>query len=106
MERYLTPEEQRLERAKKRVKQLKGYYKHLMAYVVVNIILILINYINLDDGEEFLRFSTFQTAFFWGIGLFFHTINVFGKGYFLGNDWEEKKIKEFMDKNQNTTKWE
>ena len=106
MDRYLTPDEQKLERAKKRVKQIKGYYKHLMVYIIVNIILIAMEYINLDEGEVFFRFSNFQTAFFWGIGLLFHTINVFGKDFFLGNDWEEKKIKELMDKNQNTTKWE
>ncbi len=59
-----------------------------------------------EENEEYFKFSTFSTLFFWGIGLAFHAINVFGKNIFLGSDWEEKKIKEFMDKNQNTTKWE
>ncbi|WP_432671421.1 2TM domain-containing protein [Flavobacterium sp. SM2513] len=105
MERYLTPDEQRLERAKKRVNKIKGFYKHLMAYIVVNVILIIMQYISLDEGEVFFQYSTFSTAFFWGIGLFFHSINVFGKNFFLGENWEEKKIKEYMDKNQNN-KWE
>lgn len=105
MERYLTPDEQRLERAKKRVNKIKGFYKHLIAYIVVNVILIIMQYISLDEGEVFFRYSTFSTAFFWGIGLFFHAINVFGKNFFLGENWEEKKIKEYMDENKNT-KWE
>ncbi len=65
MERYFSPEEQRLERAKKRVKQIKGYYKHFMAYIIVNIILIAMQYFNLEKGEVFFHFSTFSTAFFW-----------------------------------------
>lgn len=105
MERLKTPEEVRLERATKRVQEIKGYYKHLASFVLVNAFLILINFLNLDQGETFWKFSTFSVAFFWGIGLFFHTLNVYGRNFFLGEDWEEKKIKEFMDRKQNT-KWE
>ena len=105
MERIKTPEDLRLERITKRVKEMKGFYKHLTVYVLVNAFLILTTYFNLEKGEKFLDFGTFSVAFFWGIGLVFHAANVFGKNIFLGEDWEEKKIKEFMDKKQNT-KWE
>ena len=106
MERLKTTEEIRLERATKRVHEIKGYYKHLAAYILVNAFLISMSYFRLKEGETLLDFSNFSVAFFWGIGLVFHTIGVFGKNIFLGSDWEEKKIKEFMDKNENTTKWE
>lgn len=105
MERLKTPEDLSLERAKKRVQEIKGYYKHLASYVLVNAFLIAVNYFDLEPGETFWEFSTFSVAFFWGIGLFFHTINVFGRNFLLGEDWEEKKIKEIMDRKQNT-KWE
>lgn len=105
MERILTPDEIRLERAIKRVREIKGFYKHLAAYVLVNAFIIASKYFKLDPGEDFLSFSTFSVAFFWGIGLFFHAVNVFGKNAFLGADWEEKKIKEIMEKKQET-KWE
>ncbi len=105
MERIRTAEELRLERITKRVKEIKGFYKHLAAYIFVNILLLSIHYFNMDKGEVFFKFSTFSTPFFWGIGLAFHAFNVFGKNAFLGADWEEKKINEYMNQNQNS-KWE
>ncbi len=105
MENFNNIEQQKFERAKKRVKSIAGFYKHLMAYVLVNLFLLTLKYIKLEPGENFLEFSTLSTAFFWGIGLVFHALSVFGSNVFLGNDWEEKKIKELMDKNQGT-KWE
>lgn len=105
MERLKTAEDLRYERAAKRVKSLKGYYKHLISYLLVNLFLISLTYFKLEEGENFWKFSTFSVAFFWGIGMLFHTIGVFGKNVFLGNDWEEKKIKEFMEQKPNN-KWE
>jgi hypothetical protein len=105
MERLKTPEELRLERVTKIVKRIKGFYKHLIVYLIVNAILIAVKYFDLEKGETFIEFSTFSTAFFWGIGLLFHAANVFRKNIFLGADWEEKKIREYMDQNQ-SSKWE
>lgn len=105
MENYNDNERQKLERVKKRVKSIAGFYRHLLIYVIVNLFLIAIKYFNLDAGEEFLRFSTFSTAFFWGIGVVFHALSVFGSSVFLGNDWEEKKIREFMERDKQN-KWE
>jgi hypothetical protein len=34
-----------------------------------------------------------------------HGMSVFGRDLFFGADWEERKIKEFMDKDKNQ-KWE
>ena len=97
MELIRTPEELRLERITKRVKEIKGFYKHLAAYIFVNILLLCIHYFNLNKGEVFFKFSTFSTPFFWGIGLIFHAFNVFGRNAILGADWEEKKINEYMN---------
>ncbi len=36
----------------------------------------------------------------WGIGLAIHGLNVFGTDKILGKDWEEKKIKEIMEKDK------
>ena len=38
---------------------------------------------------------------FWGIGVLFHWIGVFEIVSFVGKDWEDKKIKELMEKEQN-----
>ena len=98
-------EHQKFERAQKRVKALSGFYKHAIVYVLVNLFLITIHYFSLEPGEVFFEFSTFATAFFWGFGLVFHALGVFGPTLFFGHDWEEKKIRELMDR-EKKQKWE
>lgn len=105
MERIKTSEEIRFERATKRVKKIKGFYKHLMVYVIVNSFIIVNNIFDLKEGDALFQFSIFSTALFWGIGLFFHAVSVFGKNIFLGDNWEERKINEYMNQNK-STKWE
>ena len=85
-------------RAKKKVDKLVGFYWHLAVYVVINLFLILL--IGLNSGQGFWSFGTYATAFFWGIGLFFHFLGVFGPNFMFGKDWEDRKIKEYMDKDR------
>jgi uncharacterized membrane-anchored protein YitT (DUF2179 family) len=91
-------EEERYARAQKRVKQIKGFYWHLFWYIVVNIFLLAMIYYKMDDHNNFFELKHLSTAFFWGIGLFFHWLGVFGKNIVFSKDWEDRKIKEFMDK--------
>ena len=84
-------------RAQKKVKSLVGFYWHLASYVFVNIFIIILIVMN---GGKFWSFGTFATAFFWGIGLFFHFLGVFGPDFIFGKDWEQRKIKEYMDKDR------
>lgn len=85
-------------KAKKRVKELKDFYGHLTSYCIVIPFIIFIN---------LFTYPKFQWFWFpmlgWGMGLSFHAFEVFG----YGKSWEEKKIKEFMDKeNHQPKKWE
>lgn len=81
-------------RAKERVKEIKGFYSHLISYLIVNVALIIIN---LATNPEKLWF--YWVTIFWGIGLIFNASSVFlKKGKFLGKDWEQRKIKEIMDR--------
>lgn len=85
-------ETEKYRRAKKRAKELKGFYSHLSTYVVVNIFFIAMN---LWTKPEHLWF--YYPLFGWGIGLFWHFCGVFVFNKF-GKDWEERKIKELMEK--------
>ena len=87
-------------RAQKRIKEIKGFYWHLFWYLVVNIFLWVVIIMNLNQGESFFKYGHFSTAFFWGIGLFFHWLGVFGKNIVFSKDWENRKIKEYMDKDK------
>lgn len=93
--------------ARKRVKDIKSFYVHLVVYLAVNIFLILVNSGITSFGNWNLEMSNFYTALFWGIGLAAHWASVFGPGLFLGKNWEERKIKELMEKDrEQMQKWE
>ncbi|MFY0604113.1 MAG: 2TM domain-containing protein [Flavobacteriaceae bacterium] len=98
--------EQQYIKAKKRVKDIKGFYSHLSVYIIINIfisgiILYGLTYDGNDDFSEAIsNFGVYSTWVFWGIGLFFHWLGVFGFKNVLGKSWEEKKIKELMDEDE------
>ena len=59
----------------------------------------------LSGNKVFWSWNTFSTALFWGIGLMAHGLSVFSRNMFFGSQWEERKIREFMEK-EKTEKWE
>ena len=96
-------DEERFRRAQKRVKDIKGFYWHLFWYLAVNIFLTFGSSISsfFTDGAfsfDHFNFGTFSVWFFWGIGLVSHWLHVFGNNIIFSKDWENRKIKEFMDK--------
>ena len=100
MEKDFT-EEQIYLRAKKRVKAIKGFYVHFLVYILVNIFISgVIVYGLMRSGysffEAFSNFGVYSTWLFWGIGMFFHWIGVFGFKSLISQGWEERKIKELM----------
>jgi len=86
-------EQETYERAKKRVEELKSFYSHLFVYLAVNAGLFLLNIIT---SPRHLWF--YWPLIGWGIGLSIHGLSVFGTQKLLGKDWEEKKIREMMEK--------
>ncbi|MCD0471360.1 2TM domain-containing protein [Flavobacterium sp. JAS] len=88
--------------AKKKVENIKGFYGNLTSYIFVNIILIVIN---LWTSPEYLWF--FWPLLWWGVGVVFHGLKVFEIFPVLGKDWEERKIKELMEKEKDSkNKWQ
>ena len=90
-------------KAKKRVEDIKGFYKHLTAYLLINLFFIgrrIYKDIDRGDGvfEAITDLSNYNFFFWWGIGLIFHAFVIFGKPNLFSRDWEERKIKELMDK--------
>jgi hypothetical protein len=86
------------EAARKKVKKLKGFYTHLLVYLVVNVMIIYANYTYSKTNTSLFEFRNFSTAIWWGIGLLAHGINVFAFDLFLDKSWEERKIRKLMDK--------
>jgi len=90
-------DEERYFKAKKRVEEIKGFYGNLISYIVINCFLIVIN---LVTSPHYLWF--FWPLLWWGIGVIFHGLKVFNYMPFFKKDWEQRKIKEFMDKDEQT----
>ena len=92
--------EERYTRAKKRLKEIKGFYWHLFWYLAVNIFITFGS--EIINGRDIMEIKIypgkFAVWFFWGIGLVGHWIRIFGKNIFFSKDWEERKIKDLMDK--------
>lgn len=88
--------------AKKKVESIKGFYGNLTAFIAVNVVLILIN---LYTSPEYLWF--YWPLMWWGVGVVFHGLKVFEVFPVLGKDWEERKIKELMEKERESkNKWQ
>jgi hypothetical protein len=88
----------RYKEAEKRVKKIKGFYIHLMVYCFTNILVIALQFFDTDNKEQWWSWQTLQLPLFWGLGLAAHGLSVFLPPVVLGKRWEEKKIKELMDK--------
>lgn len=84
----------RYDNAKKRVEEIKGFYIHFFVYVLVNVALFILNVLTSRDSLWF-----FWPLCFWGIGIAIHAVQVFGAGRFWGPEWEERKIREIMERN-------
>ncbi|TXD95294.1 2TM domain-containing protein [Gillisia hiemivivida] len=80
--------------AKEKVAKLKGFYGNLTSYCVIIPALAIFNLLTSDFPWVFFP------AIGWGIGVLFHGMEVFGYNPLLGKDWEDKKIKEFMERNK------
>jgi hypothetical protein len=81
------------EYARKRAHQLRDFYIHASMYVLVNIFLIALNMLTSPDHLWF-----YWALLGWGIGLAAHALTVFGVVW--GQDWEERKIHEIMERVQ------
>ncbi len=89
----MNEEEIKYQRAKKRVEALRGFYTHLGVYVIVNLFLFLLNMIVSPDTIWF-----YLPLLGWGIAVAIHAFSVLGAGFPFGDDWEERKIEEMMEK--------
>ena len=96
-------------KAQQRVKELKGFYQHLTAYIIVNTVLLLISgritFILLSrealgnpEFLEWVNWNIWGTPIIWGLALAIHAATVFLKSPF--KKWEERQIQKILDKEQ------
>lgn len=75
------------------VKEIKGFYSHLINYSVVILGLFIVNFLT-SPGYYWV----FWAALGWGIGVISHGLSVFEVYSFFGADWEKKQIEKRLDR--------
>ena len=83
------------QRARRRLVAEKSFYVHLVIYVIVISGLFVINALTGHGRWWFV-----WPAIGWGIGLTFHALSAFGMIGVLGRDWEERRLKELLEEEQ------
>jgi hypothetical protein len=89
-----TMDEQRYQRALRRVREQRDFYIHLVVYAIVVGGLFGIDWITRPPGLTWVYFP----AIAWGTGLAIHAFMVFGADRFLGTEWEERKARELLER--------
>ncbi len=86
-------EQKKLALAKQQVAKITAFYIHLAAFVLVMTALFFVN-LALSPNWWFVQWLFLA----WGIGLLAHGLCVFGAMPQLIRNWQQRKIKEIMDK--------
>lgn len=84
-------EEGKYRRAEKQVKEEKGFYLNLFCYLVIITFFAILNFLT-SPRHWWVQWPMLG----WGVGIIFHGLGVFGVLY--ESDWEEKRIKKYMEK--------
>ncbi|WP_026705799.1 2TM domain-containing protein [Flavobacterium soli] len=92
MEKYDEFEEYRYEKAKRKAKEIRGFYYNLVCYCIVIPVLI---FINLTFVPHFHWF--WFSLIGWGTGILVHGVSAFELNPFLGKNWEEKKLQQLIE---------
>ena len=88
-------------RAEKKTQAIKGFYNHLAAFILFTPFTIFINYMTYWDYKWF-----WYSIIPWGIAVLIHGCIVFVNGSFFGSRWEQRKIEQFMQEEENNKKWD
>lgn len=94
----------KLRKAQKRVEVLKGFYKHLLVYCIVNVTLFILRgdvlqFFQDESADknfiEWVDWNILIIPIFWGIGLLCHAVKAFQyKLKFIAN-WEKGQLEKF-----------
>lgn len=84
--------------ARERVRAIRGFYVHLGIYLIVNLGIFLLNWILVIVNGSSQNWFFYWVLLGWGIAVLINGFVVFGSDRFLGPEWEQRKIREYMNK--------
>ena len=84
--------------AREKVNRIKYLYFHILAYVIINLALLIMRYLQSGSWTDFFKVDNFMTLFIWTVALSLHLICVFALPLLFSEKWEERKIQEILNK--------
>jgi hypothetical protein len=96
-----TEQDNKYFRARERVATLKKFYGKVGSGVIAIAITGGINYYLNEWEHPWFLWVVFGVS----ISLFFRAIKIFNLNPFMGKNWEERKIQEFMKEDKKQEKW-
>ena len=100
---------QRYESARKRLRNIQIFYIHLAGYLVL-VAAILYNFYVIEEGPYKSTITALNLSVLvgWTVFIILHAWRVFREKKFFKKEWEERKIKEYLQDQEDleTTMWE
>ena len=82
-------------RARERARSQREFYRHLLVYCSMSVLLVVIDVTGGSEGATFLGLDwAFWPIGGWGVGVLLHALRVFGPR----RDWEERKTAQLYQK--------
>ncbi len=88
-------------RAKERVVAVKKFYAALFSNIATIVVLAAINYY----VNEFRNPWVLWVVFFISVGIVIKAIKLFGYNAIFGANWEQQKIRKYMQEEEVETRW-
>ncbi|MGD1946706.1 MAG: 2TM domain-containing protein [Croceivirga sp.] len=103
--------ETKRELAKKRVEEIKGFFRHLKVFIVINgsLYLLKLGWLNalLPNGfpiEPYYYDWIWMNILIWGLILAIHGLTLYRHRFTFLKKWEERQIKKYMEEEQSEAK--
>ena len=81
------------QRARRRVGQIRGFYSNFFSYLVIVAFTAVVNILT---DRTYLWFLWVAAG--WGVAVAFHAYATFANRGLFGREWEERKIREIMER--------
>jgi uncharacterized protein YacL len=92
------------EMAKERVHKLKKFYIHLFIYAIAVVVYVLKTYFGAPLNFWPIHFLNEFVMCVWTFIIAVKAIRIFFKEHFFGTNWEQRKINEILEKENNSNK--
>lgn len=86
---------------RRRVHRLAEFYQHLVTFIVVISLVWIGNAFLVYGSERAIKWTSWWAIWptlFWGIGLVCHAVSVLPAWSMFSDDWEERKVREIMER--------